>query len=109
MNTFEFLKNYKDFANHIRYNTAYVLLNELKSTKNVELQKLLMLRIIEELIASTEDLAMWLVALHSRNDGDRKYRDEWERILALEITQEQSSKTLMSFKRLKTTKGFLKK
>jgi hypothetical protein len=109
MNTFEFLKNYKDFANHIRYITSEALFAELKESQNVEFQKTLMLRLIEELVASTEDLAMWLVALYSRHDENRKYRDEWERILSLEITQQDSTKLFYDFKKVKTTKGFLKK
>ena len=68
-----------------------------------------MLRIIEELVASTEDLAMWLIALHNRNEPDSLFRDEWERLLMLEINSNKSSKILLSFRRLKTTDGFLKK
>lgn len=109
MNRFEFFSNYKKFANHIRFNTSEVILAQLKGTKDIELQKTLMLRIVEELVASTEDLAMWLITLHDRNDGDSRFRDEWERILVLEISQDKPSKILLSFKRLKTTNGFLKK
>src|SRR3989344_430275 len=109
MNRFELLKNYKDFANHIRYNTADTLLAQLKETTNPELRKTLMLRIVEEVVASTEDLGMWLLALHKRNDGDKRFRDEWERLLMLEITQQQSLDILLSYRRIKTVKGFLKK
>lgn len=109
MNRFEFLKNYKDFACRVRYITSNTLLSQLKVSTNPEEQKALMLRIVEDLVTSTEDLAMWLVTIHARNDGNRRYQNEWERLLMLEITQEQSRKILLSYKRIKTVKGFLKK
>lgn len=111
MNNFEFLKNYKEFAGRIRYYTAETLLKELESTTDIEKKKLLMLRIVEDLVSSTEDLAMWLIAIHSRNDKNKKYQSEWERLLdkELQINEEQSRKILSSYARLKTVKGFLKK
>lgn len=109
MNQFEFFKNYKDFACKARSKTAEILFRELESSSDNELKKLLMLRIVEDLVSSTEDLAMWLIAIHARNDKDRKFRDEWERLLSIEINQEQSRKVLQEYARLKTVKGFLKK
>ena len=109
MNRFEFLKNYKDFANHVRYRTAEVLLAHLKTVTNPELQKALMLKIIEEVVASTEDLALWLIVLDKRNDGDKKYREEWERLLCYEITQPDLLNVLLNYNRPKTVNGFLEK
>ncbi len=109
MNQFEFLKNYKDFASKIRYLSAKTLFQELKSVSDAEVKKSLMLRIIEDLVSSTEDLAMWLVTIHSRNDKDKRYRDEWERLLSTYINQEESTKVLSKYARIKTISGFLKK
>ncbi|TSC88200.1 MAG: hypothetical protein G01um10145_909 [Microgenomates group bacterium Gr01-1014_5] len=111
MNQFEFFKNYKDFASKVRYISAKTLLQELKSTQSIEVKKSLMLRIIEDLVSSTEDLAMWFVTIHSRNDGNKRFRDDWERILATHIreTNEEATKILLGYTRIKTTDGFLKK
>jgi hypothetical protein len=81
MNTIKFLKNYRIFASQTRYQTAIVYLEELKRADKPNNQKLMMVGIIHELVASTEDLAMWLVAISNRNDGDKRYRDIWERLL----------------------------
>ncbi len=109
MNQFEFFKNYKNFASKIRYITSDTLLRELKSTSSAEIKKTLMLRIVEDLVSSTEDLAMWLITIHSRNDGNKKFRDEWERLLFTQVNQEQSRKILSDYSRIKTINGFLKK
>ena len=69
----------------------------------------MMLRIIEELTASTEDLSMWLLAVMQRNDGDKRYRDEWERLLKIEIGSDESRKVIDKFMRLRTLGGFLEK
>jgi len=115
MNRFEFLKNYKEFAAYIRYRTNSVLLGQLRiSTDHFE-KRSLMLRIIEDLASSTEDLSMWLVAVMGRNDGNHRFRDEWERLLKMEINQNESkgmtkpSEVLSKFVRLRTTKGFLER
>lgn len=73
MNRFEFLKNYKEFACYIRYRTANVYFNQLVSSKDSKERRAMMLRIIEELTASTEDLSMWLIAVKERNNGDKRY------------------------------------
>lgn len=109
MNRFEFLKNYKDFACLVRYRTATVLLANLKSSQDQEDKKVMMLRIIEDLVASTEDLAMWLITINDRNKTDKKFRDEWERLLIRRIETEESKKILQTYKRIKSVKGFLRK
>jgi len=109
MNTVKFLKNYRIFASQARYQTAMVYLEELKRVDKPNNQKLMMAGIIHELVAATEDLAMWLVAISTRNDGDKRYRDIWERLLSTVITESNTDKVLKSFKRVRTPKGLLKK
>lgn len=112
MNTIKFLKNYRIFASQARYQIAVVYLEELKRVDKPNNQKLMMVGIIHELVASTEDLAMWLVAISSRNDGDKRYRDVWERLLDTFIKegeQSDTSKILKSFRRVKTPQGLLRK
>lgn len=115
MNRFEFLKNYKEFAAYIRYRTASVLYNRLEETSDSLEKRSLMLRIIEELAASTEDLTMWLVAVIGRNDGDDRFKTEWERLLTIRVNEDDKKNPtnpqfiLSNFIRLRTTKGFLKK
>jgi hypothetical protein len=112
MNTIKFLKNYRIFASQTRYQTAVVYLEELKRVDKPNNQKLMMVGIIHELVASTEDLAMWLVAISNRNDGDKRYRDIWERLLNTFIKdgdQSDTSKILKSFKRVRTPQGLLRK
>lgn len=109
MNRFEFLKNYKGFACYVRYRTARVLYNQLTSSSDSKEKLSMMLMIIEELTASTEDLAMWLLAVMQRNDGDKLFRDEWERLLEIEISSRESKKVIDKFIRLRTLGGFLGK
>lgn len=109
MNTVKFLKNYRIFAGQARYQTAMVYLEELKRVDKANNQKLMMAGIIHELVAATEDLAMWLVAISTRNDGDKRYRDIWERLLSTVITESNADKVLKSFKRVRVPKSLLKK
>lgn len=111
-NTIRFLKNYRLFAAQARYQTCLIYIDELKKTTVTNKQKLMMLKIIYELVASTEDLSMWLVAISKRNDRDKRYRDIWERILNVFIKengQDETTEILKSYKRIKTIKGLLKK
>ena len=68
INTIQFLKNYEVFASQARYHTALLFLNQLKNDKNLKPnnKKLLKLRIIEEYISATEDLALWLLVVSKR-------------------------------------------
>jgi len=112
MNTIKFLKNYRIFASQTRYQTAVVYLGELKRVNKPNNQKLMMVGIIHELVASTEDLAMWLVTISNRNDGDKRYRDIWERLLNTFIKdgdQSDTSKIFKNFRRVKTPQGLLRK
>jgi hypothetical protein len=109
MNSFEFFKNYKGFAAYVRHRTSAVLLDKLEKSKDSLERKALMLRIIEELASITEDLSMWIITVVNRSDGDKRYRDEWERLLKLEINKDDEKKVLANLTRLRTTKGFLKK
>ncbi len=109
MNRFEFFKNYKEFACYIRYKTANVLCNQLENSRDLNEQRALMLRIVEELAAQTDDLSMWLQAIMQRNDGDKKYRDEWERLLSIRTNHSDSKKVIDSFRRVRSLGGFLRK
>lgn len=105
MNTISFLRSYKDFACHIRSKTVQVYLEKIHSSDDKRLQIGLMVRIVEELVNSTEDLSMWLLAIASRNDGNKKYRDIWERILSVDIKSDPKDvtyKTLVRFGKAKT-------
>jgi hypothetical protein len=106
------------FANGARYRTAQLYLKEFETSDHLPTQKLMMVRIVVELIASTEDLAMWLVAIHERNAKNPRYKDIMQKILNVFIkedgdkpakSQSEATKILKNFKRIKTADGLLKK
>jgi hypothetical protein len=104
-----FLKNYMRFGFKIRLVTAKSYLNVLLNSKNYEEQKIMMLRITEELISSTEDLTMWLAAINNRNHLKNIYSDIFEFLLSCWATDEQTLMILKQNARVKTAKGLLKK
>ena len=109
INTIQFLKNYEVFASQARYHTALLFLNELKNNNlKQNNKKLLKLRIIEEYISATEDLALWLLVVSKRLDKSSNL-DIWERLLLAEATPLQAKDFLNSVARLRSPKSILKK
>src|SRR5438270_5440661 len=124
-NTVQILKNYLRFAKGARYRTAQLYLKEFETSDHLPTQKLMMVRIVVELIASTEDLAMWLVAIHERNKKNPSSKDIFVRVLNVfirengnkpkkkanlkEVKKPDPSEILQSFERIKTARGLLRK
>lgn len=108
-NTVTFLKNYKDFGFSVRLITAQTYLEKFSSSLDSKVKKSIMLRITEELIASTEDLTMWLSGTMERRKQSRKYRDIWEFLLQCEADDEDIVKILRQVARTRTSKGLIKK
>lgn len=109
INTIQFLKNYDIFASQARYFTAKLYLDELKNNKELKPnnQKLMKLRIIEELVSATEDLALWLLVVSRRLDKPNTL-DIWERLLLAEATTEEAKTFLISLGRLRAPNSILK-
>jgi len=107
INTVQFLKNYDVFASQARYYTAQLFLDELKN--NAELKpnniKLMKLRIIEEFISATEDLALWLLTVNRRVASTKL--DIWDQLLLAEATPEDAVLFLQSLGRLKSHDSIL--
>ncbi len=108
-NTITFLKNYKDFGFKVRILTARSYLNTMLTNSDPQIKKVMMLRIIEELISSTEDLAMWLAAVDQRERSDKRRRDVWEYLLLCQANDEFVKRILQSVSKVKTGKGLLRK
>lgn len=110
INTIQFLKNYDIFASQARYFTAKLFLDELKNNKELKPnnQKLMKLRIIEELVSATEDLSLWLLVVSERLDKTKKL-DIWERLLLAEATTNEAKLFLEDLSRLRSPKSVLKK
>lgn len=108
-NVITFLKNYGNFGWKIRQITSQVYLTTLLTSSDKQVKKVMMVRIAEELVSSTEDLAMWLAAMGSRMVQNKRYRDEWEYLLGCKVNDESVSKVLREFARCKTADGLLKK
>lgn len=108
-NTITFLKNYKDFGFKVRIVTAKSHLDTLLTSSDPQIKKIMMLRLIEELVSSTEDLAMWLVAVDQRERSDKRRRDIWEYLLLCQANDQLVKQTFQSLSKVKTSKGLLKK
>jgi len=108
-NVVTFLKNYKDFGFKVRYVTAKNYLNTLLTTTDFVEKKIMLIRITEEVISSTEDLTMWLAAINNRNNLSNKCRDIWEYLINCWATDEEVLKILKQYSRVKTGKGLLTK
>lgn len=76
-NTVSFLKNYVVFGYKVRTVTSKGYLKLLENADERD-SKIFMLRIAEELSASTEDLYYWLTAVMLRENADKRYRDIWD-------------------------------
>lgn len=110
INTIQFLKNYDVFASQARYYTAKLFLNELQNNKDLKPnnQKLMKLRIIEEFVSATEDLALWLLVVSKRHQESPNL-DIWERLLLAEATTEEAKNFLVSMGKLRSPNSILKK
>jgi len=69
-------------------------------------KRLMMLRIVEEFVAATEDLAMWLEATQRRTSSRF---DIWVLMLTTHADEEASKTLIKDIARARTAKGFLKK
>lgn len=110
INTIQFLKNYDVFASQARYYTAKLFLDELQNNKDLKPnnQKLMKLRIIEEFVSATEDLALWLLVVSKRHQKSSNL-DIWERLLLAEATTEEAKNFLVSMRKLRSPNSILKK
>ena len=110
INTIQFLKNYDVFASQARYHTAKLFLDELQNNKDLKPnnQKLMKLRIIEEFVSATEDLALWLLVVSKRHSKSPNL-DIWERLLLAEATTDEAKNFMVSMGRLRSPKSILKK
>lgn len=111
MNTIIFLKNYNQFAFRVRLDTALCYLEKMNQTTDISIKKVMMLRITEELLNSTEDLTMWLSAFAKRNNFQsmKNASDVWEYMLLCFASDKFVNDNLASFTRARTTKGLMKK
>ena len=110
INTIQFLKNYDVFASQARYYTAKLFLDELQNTKDLKPnnQKLMKLRIIEEFVSATEDLALWLLVVSKRHQKSPNL-DIGERLLLAEATTEEAKNFMASIGKLRSSDSVLKK
>ncbi len=110
INTIQFLKNYDIFASQARYYTAKLFLDELQNNKDLKPnnQKLMKLRIIEEFVSATEDLALWLLVVSKRHQKSLDL-DIWERLLLAEATTEEAKNFMASMGKLRSPDSVLKK
>jgi len=106
-NTISFLKNYVVFAYKIRSTTSrgYLKLMEEANEKD---SKIYMLRIIEELAASTEDLFYWLTAAMLRNNKDKRYRDIWDFLHECDCKDIEVIEKIKIISKKSSIKGLLK-
>lgn len=110
INSIRFLKHYDIFASQARYYTAKLYLDELKNNKDLKSnnQKLMKLRIIEELVSATEDLSLWLLAVSKRLEKNLKL-DIWEALLLAEATTDDAKLFLLSLERIRSVDSLLKR
>jgi hypothetical protein len=108
-NTVTFLKNYIKFAWEVRLITAKIFITKFQQSNDDSEKKVMMLRIVEELISSTEDLAMWIAATEARQRPTKKYRDVWEYLLQIEATDDQIVHILNDAARARTANGLARK
>lgn len=108
-NTLLFLKNYPKFGSQVRIHTAKLYLETLKQTRDEVLKKVMMLRITEELISSTEDLALWVYAVREKESPTKRYRDIWELLLGAKVGDLDVKSAFRSVSRVRTVDGLMKK
>jgi hypothetical protein len=108
-NTITYLKNHQRFAWKVRIITANTYLEKLMRTIDDEEKKVMVLRITEELISSTEDLAMWIGAIQTCGNPTKVYKDIWEYMLLGRATNKQIVDILKDTARARTPNGLIKK
>lgn len=104
-----FLKNYRQFGRKVRILTAQTYLEKLQLTQDVSEKKVMMLRITEELIASSEDLTMWLAGLKQKEAFNNNIDNIWDYLLVTSATEEQIEGELKNLARARTGMGLYKK
>lgn len=107
--TITFLKNYQTFAFRVRMDTSKIYLEKMLASDDPQIKKVMMLRITEELISSTEDLTMWLAAMLERSRFSSRIADVWEYLLQLQATDEQTLALLKSLTRIRTGNGLYRR
>lgn len=107
--TIIFLKNYQRFSCSVRETTASVYLDVLKHSPDENTRKAMILRIMEEFMASSEDLTMWLSAVYERNNLPAKYRDIEEYLLDCRAGDQSVKDTLCKLSKIRTTGGLIRK
>lgn len=108
-NSVTFLKNYVKFGYKVRTITASSFLKTLIENDDPDVKKAMMLRIVEEQVASSEDLAMWIAAVKNKDKADKKRRDVWEYLLLCQVNETLEKEALNSVSRARTIKGLLSK
>lgn len=108
-NTITFLKNHQRFGWRVRTLTAKTYLEKMTNTSEDQEKKVMILRITEELISSTEDLAMWIGAMQTRGNPTKAYKDVWEYMLLGRASDEQIVTILKDVARAKTANGVIRK
>lgn len=106
-NTLSFLKNYVKFAFEVRSITSHGYLKLMKNVNEKE-AKVYMLRIAEELSASTEDLFYWLTATTLRNNSDKRYRDIWDFLHECDTGDVEVVDNIKKISRKRTLNGLIK-
>lgn len=107
VNTVSYLKNYVKFAYKVRMVTAKCYLDSIDEVEGQK-AKIFMLRIAEELSASTEDLFYWLTAVIGRNTLSRRYRDIWDFLHECDTGDPEVKNTIKQVARKRTVRGLVK-
>lgn len=103
-NTMTFLNNYVDFAAHVRGEVVMALLEQAKKESNYRKRESLIIKIVDEMAAESEDLAFWLLA-HRRKDDDVDVHglgrsvDVRTEILLTQLSDDDVNQTLDDFSR----------
>lgn len=106
-----FLKNYQVFGWNVREITSKTLFENFLTTDSEKEKKVMMIRIYEENISSSEDVLYWVNALLLREKYPKNCRDPWEFLLIAgthPFNHENLIKNIVKFSRLKKGKSLLK-
>lgn len=108
-NYITYIRNYQRFGRFIRTWSAEGLMKLYTETSDISLKKAYAIRMYEETMSSTEDVAMWVYATLNRHNLPPNVHDVWELLLKCDADKLDVVKQIAALARIRTIKTLLKR
>lgn len=104
--TIEFLTNFQKFGYKGRLETAKILFEKIQNSDDLELQKYVIIELIQILISYTEDLEAWFFYTKDRGEQDIDHR-VWEYLMRYKSSPKTRKKFFEEIMRINNSQEFM--